>query len=223
MRALQLIFGRFVEALGAAGGEDHARGRAGGGLVNRRRRYHGSLSWVHFRVAAGRPRRGLGRQRVETGLVRIVAMDAQQIAFGAVPVAGAAAVHAGPPVAIFFAVALAAEAVGFLERHALAAGQVQEVAVVGVVAIQAPAVGFVVLENDVGVHGGQLAPGAVGRHGRRGSWSRERCPRRTAEAALPRVLRRAGGGRRFDRIRRRQRQPRQRPATDRQCAMTAAT
>ncbi len=29
---LQLVFGHFVEALGTAGGENHARGRAGGGF-----------------------------------------------------------------------------------------------------------------------------------------------------------------------------------------------
>jgi len=37
---------------------------------------------------------------------------------------------------------------------------VKEVPIGGIVAIQAPAVGFVVLENDIGVHRGELAAGA---------------------------------------------------------------
>ncbi len=62
--------------------------------------------------------------------------------------------------------ALAAETVGFVERHRLAAGQVEDIAVIGVVTIQTPAVGLVVLEDDVGMHGGELTAVAVGRHAR---------------------------------------------------------
>src|ERR1039458_504877 len=91
-----------------------------------------------FHAPVGALRRGLGSQRFEARLVRVVAVRAQQVLFGAVPVAGAAAVDAGAPVTVFFAVALAAQAVGFVERDALAAGQVNEVAIGGVVAIQAP-------------------------------------------------------------------------------------
>src|SRR5664279_3761272 len=115
-------------------------------------------------LAVGRPRRGFRRQGAEARLVRTVTLHAQQVGFGAVPVAGAAAMNAGPPVAVLLAVALAAEAVRFFERHMLAAGQVQDVAVVGVVTVQAPAVGLIVLENDVGVHGRKLTPVAVRRH-----------------------------------------------------------
>ena len=80
---------------------------------------------VALMLAIGPLRRRLRRQRFEARLVRVVAVRAQQILLGAVPVAGAAAVHAGAPVAIFLSVALAAEPVGLLERHRLAAGQVQ--------------------------------------------------------------------------------------------------
>ena len=104
-------------------------------------------------------------------------MRAQQVSLVAVPFADAAAVHSGAPVAIFLAVALAAEPVGFLERHRLAARQVQLVAIVGVVAVEAPAMLGIVLEHDIGVHRGQLAPLAVDGLRRRGSWSRGRCLR----------------------------------------------
>ena len=155
--------GDFVEPLGAAGGEDHARegGRGAGGEHAPRGISRGPAP---FHAPAGALRRRLGGQRFEARLVGVVAVGAQQVPLVAVPVAGAAAVDAGAPVAVFFAVALAADAVGFVERDALAAGQVQEVAIGGVVAIQAPAVGFVVLENDVGVHRGELAARAVDGH-----------------------------------------------------------
>jgi hypothetical protein len=43
---------------------------------------------------------------------------------------------------------------------------VEDIAVIGVVTIQTPAVGLVVLEDDVGMHGGELTAVAVGRHAR---------------------------------------------------------
>ena len=123
------------------------------------------------RTLSGRPRhgppraggRGLRGDRLEARLVRVVAVRAQQVALVAVPLADAAAVHARPPVAQLLAVALPAQAVRLLERHRLAAREVQHVAVRRVVAVEAPAVLLVVLQDDVGVHVLQLAARAVDR------------------------------------------------------------
>ena len=68
---------------------------------------------------------------------------------------------AGAPVAQLLAVALAAQQVRALERHALAAREVQPVAVGRVVAVEAPAVLLVVAQLDVVVHLAQLAPRGV--------------------------------------------------------------
>ena len=57
--------------------------------------------------------------------------------------------HSGPPVAILLSVALAADPVRFLERHPFPAREVQEVAIVGIVTIQAPPVLLVMLQHDV--------------------------------------------------------------------------
>ena len=56
---------------------------------------------------------------------------------------------AGFPVPQFGTVALAAQFIGFFEIQQPAVGQVQFVAVFGVVAVQAPAVFFVVFQYDV--------------------------------------------------------------------------
>jgi len=93
--------------------------------------------------------------------MRIVAVSAQQVGLVAVPVARAASVDPRTPVPQFLAVTLPAEAVGLLERYPLAAGEVEPVAVVGVVAVQAPAVFFVVLELNLGVHVRQNTPGPI--------------------------------------------------------------
>src|SRR6266511_3811845 len=84
--------------------------------------------------------RRLRRHRLEPRLVRVVAVRAEQVLLVPVPLAHAPAVHAGPPVAVLLPVALAAEAVRLLERNGIAARQVQAIAVVGVVAVEAPAV-----------------------------------------------------------------------------------
>ena len=99
---------------------------------------------------------------------------------------GAPAVDARPPVAQLLAVALAAQPVGLLEGHPLAAGQVEPVAVGRVVAVEAPAVLLVVPQLDVVVH--PVAPAACGSRGR-SAWhsSRGRCRPRAA-AAGPRAL-----------------------------------
>ncbi len=81
--------------------------------------------------------------------MRAVTVHAEQIAFLAVPFACAPAVNPRAPVAIFLAVALAAEPVRFFEGHAFPARQMKEVAIVRIVAVQAPAVFFVVLQHDV--------------------------------------------------------------------------
>lgn len=81
--------------------------------------------------------------------MRAVTVHTEQIAFLAVPFACAPAVNPRAPVAIFLAVALAAYPVGFLERHPLAAGEVEEVAIVCVVTIETPPMLLVVLQHDV--------------------------------------------------------------------------
>src|ERR1039458_1657683 len=110
--------------------------------------------------------RRFGRQCVESWLVRVMTVGTQQVSLGSVPVSGTAPVHAGAPVAQFLAMTLAADTVRFLERNPLTAGQMEEVAVGGIVAIQTPAMGLVVLQHDVGVHGFEIAPRAIDRHAR---------------------------------------------------------
>jgi hypothetical protein len=97
-------------------------------------------------------------------LVGVVAVRAQQILLVPVPLTDAPSVHACPPVAILLAVTLTAQPVRLGERHRLAAGQVQLVAVVGVVTIEAPAVFRVVPQLDIGVEIGEHAPRPVRRH-----------------------------------------------------------
>src|SRR5947209_1096474 len=113
-----------------------------------------------------RPRRRLGRQRFEARLVRIMAVRAQQVALFPAPTAGPAAVHARAPVPQLLSVALTAQPVRFLECHRLAAGQVEGIAIGGVMTVQAPPVLRVVLQYDVGVHRRQFAALAVHRHPR---------------------------------------------------------
>jgi hypothetical protein len=60
-------------------------------------------------------------------------------------------------------VALAAKAVGFLERDQLPTGEMQPVPVLGVVAIEAPPVLLVVAEDDLPVER-QVPTGGIGRH-----------------------------------------------------------
>jgi hypothetical protein len=70
-------------------------------------------------------------------------------------------VHSSPPVAEFFTVALAAKPVRLLKRNGFAAGQVKDVPIRRVVAIETPAMLLVVFENDVRVHILQSATGSV--------------------------------------------------------------
>lgn len=79
-------------------------------------------------------------------------MSTQQVSFGPVPIPGPPAMHTGAPIAKLFAVALSAELVGLIEGHAFAACEMEPVAIRGVVAIQAPPMLLVVLQNYFGVH-----------------------------------------------------------------------
>ena len=180
---LQPRLGHLVEPLGSASGHDASRRPRRRPEANSRREALRVLlvgvhraPWRYSEVRAGGCGAGFGSERLEARLMRVVAVGAEQVPLGAVPVAGAPAVHAGPPVTEFLAVALAAEPVGLVERHGLAAGQVERVAIGRIVAIEAPAVLFVVLEDDVGVHVGQHAAGPV-RASRRGRRCKERCLR----------------------------------------------
>ena len=55
--------------------------------------------------------RRLGRQRPEARLMRVVAVNAQQVHLLAVPLSGAAAVHPGLPIPVFLPVTLTAESI----------------------------------------------------------------------------------------------------------------
>ena len=98
---------------------------------------------------------GIGRERLEAWLVRVVAVGAEEVLLVPVPVPRPAAVDAGLPVPELLPVALAAEPVRLLERDPLAARKVELVAVVRVVAVKAPAVLGVVRQLDVRVEVGQ--------------------------------------------------------------------
>ena len=78
-----------------------------------------------------------------------MAVGAQKIFLLPVPLAGSSSVDAFLPIPEFRPMTLTAEFVGFLETDQLSARAVEHVAVVGVVAIHAPAVFLVVFENDV--------------------------------------------------------------------------
>ncbi|HWQ52218.1 MAG TPA: hypothetical protein VN442_00950 [Bryobacteraceae bacterium] len=72
--------------------------------------------------------------------------------------------HARLPVPQFLAVALSTQAVRFLERDGLAAGQVKRIAIARIVTIQAPAMLLVVLQDDLFVHPGKNAARSVCGH-----------------------------------------------------------
>jgi hypothetical protein len=81
--------------------------------------------------------------------MRVVAMNTEKIVLFSIPHPGALSVHSGPPIAVGWAMALAAEAIGLAEFDKLAACQVQLVSVETCVTIQAPPVFRVVIENHV--------------------------------------------------------------------------
>jgi hypothetical protein len=60
--------------------------------------------------------------------------------------------HPGSPVTQFLAVALPAKPIRFLKRDRFTASQVECVAVAGVVAVEAPTMCFVMLEDDLRMH-----------------------------------------------------------------------
>ena len=85
------------------------------------------------------PWRRLSENRFEFRIMGIVAMHAEAIFFATVPVTGALSMHAGFPVAIDGSVALAAKTVGFFKAHQRSVGESEPVAVIGIVAVQTPA------------------------------------------------------------------------------------
>jgi len=89
--------------------------------------------------------------------VWVMAVGAEEIALVSVPIPASAAVDAGPPVPVFLPVALPAKAVGLLEENGFPAGQVKQIPVVGIVAVQAPTVFFVMPQHDVRVKPTQLS------------------------------------------------------------------
>jgi hypothetical protein len=81
------------------------------------------------------------------GLVRPVAVDAQEGPLRPVPVTGALAVDAPFPICISGTVALPAQFIGLFEGDEFAISQVKFVAILEVVAVQAPTLPM--LENDL--------------------------------------------------------------------------
>lgn len=82
-----------------------------------------------------------------------MAVDTQSVGFLSVPLTGAPAMDACLPVPENGAVTLAAEVIGLLETHEPAAGQPQDIPIIGVVAIQAPPFFLVVVDDlDLLVH-----------------------------------------------------------------------
>ncbi|MGB2716558.1 MAG: hypothetical protein WBC51_20410 [Vicinamibacterales bacterium] len=71
--------------------------------------------------------------------------------------------NTGSPVAVLLAVALAAELIRLLERHRLATGKMQPVAIVGVVAVETPPMFLVVFQDDVIVRVDELTARPVRR------------------------------------------------------------
>src|ERR1035438_9082889 len=114
--------------------------------------------------ATRRAGRRFGRQCVESWLGRVMTVGAQQVSLGSVPISGAAPVHARTPVAQLLAMTLAADTVRLVERNPLTRSEERSVAVGGIVTIQTPAMGLIVLQHDVGVHGCEIAPRAIDRH-----------------------------------------------------------
>jgi hypothetical protein len=73
-----------------------------------------------------------------------MAVGAEEIGLVSIPIPRAAAVDSGPPIPVFLAVALAAQAVRFLEGDGSSIGQVENIPVLGIVTIQTPPVFFIV-------------------------------------------------------------------------------
>ena len=94
----------------------------------------------------------------------VVAVGAQEVAFGAVPIAHAAPVDTLPPIAKNGAVALATQAIGLVKPNQSPVGEPQAIAVVGIVAVKTPPVRGAVIEMDVLVKILELPPSGVDLH-----------------------------------------------------------
>jgi hypothetical protein len=112
-------------------------------------------------LCVGRDGRRKGGDRLETGRVRIMAVDAEKRLLFTVPETCSLAVNACLPVAKGRAVTLAAEPVRLLEVDACPVGQVQVVTIFSFVAVEAPAILLVVQENDILVRIGHLTAVSV--------------------------------------------------------------
>jgi hypothetical protein len=109
-------------------------------------------------------RRRKGLERLELGMMGIMTLGAQQVLLVSVPVPGAFPVNAGLPVPQFFDVALTTESIGFGKRDDPPGNEAKSVAVIGIVAIETPALSFAVVEDDIGVLIDQLALVQIGFH-----------------------------------------------------------
>ena len=78
-----------------------------------------------------------------------MAMGTEEIPFFPIPFPGPSTVDPGPPVPILLPVALTTKAIGLFEGYRLAAGEMKLVSILCVVAVEAPAVILIMVENDV--------------------------------------------------------------------------
>jgi hypothetical protein len=76
-----------------------------------------------------------------------------------VPITGPFTVYSVSPIPQLGSVALTAQFIGFLEIHQFTVSQVQHITVPGIMAIQAPAVLFRMMKNDIFVSLQLPAPG----------------------------------------------------------------
>jgi hypothetical protein len=81
----------------------------------------------------------------------------------AIPTPGSSAVYPCSPVPVFFPMALPTEPVGFFEGHRSPAGQVENIPVFGIMAVEAPTIFLIVLKSNFGVKTGELPSSAVHR------------------------------------------------------------
>ena len=105
-----------------------------------------------------------GLKRLELRIVRVVAMDTEQVLLVTIPVAGTLAMDAHLPVAELVAVALAAQTIRLGKIDQFAGDQSQLVTIIKVVAVRAPALAFGMMQDNFFMIVGQDPPFRIGLH-----------------------------------------------------------
>jgi hypothetical protein len=94
----------------------------------------------------------------------IMTMSAQKVFLLPIPVACPSSMDTRSPISQLGAMALAAQLVGFLKINQFTAGRMQHVTIIGIVAVHAPPVFFVMLKINIIVEIFQLPSFGVGFH-----------------------------------------------------------